>query len=388
MMAGLESVMGSSDPSEGGRLPKGWMDGTVPLLVPGAVGELGPSILRARPEQMIGSKSRMQDKVMSEHSAISLVDVGIDVCKACLDVHILPAETVLRVANNKKGYKQLMSALRGLKVRIVVVEATGKFHRGVHEFLHAAGLTVAVVNPLRARLFAESLGALAKTDAVDARMLATFGQIAALKAYPPLPENLENLREIVRNRDGAIAAKVVLENQFSTAALAGVKKQIELQIKAAIRAADAFEAMAVEVIEEDPALARRLEILTSIPGVGTITAVGLIANMPELGSLDAKQAGMLAGLAPTASDSGQRNGPRHIRGGRPVVRSGVYMAAHSAARFNAPLKATYEHLLARGKLKKVALTAIMRKLIVLANTLLKEDRCWSIERPIAKPLPA
>lgn len=330
----------------------------------------------------------MQGKVMSEQRAMNDADVGIDTCKAWLDVNIQPANTTLRVANNKKGHKQLLAALKGLRVRIVVIEATGKHHRGVHRFLHQAGLPVAVVNPLRARLFAESIGALAKTDKVDARMLALFGAMARLEATPPLPESLENLREIVRNRDAAVAAKTALINQLGTVALASVKKQIARQIEAAEHAAEALEKEAIRTIKADPSLARRMEILVSIPGVGPVTAIALLANLPELGTLEAKQVGMLAGLAPVACDSGQRNGPRHIRGGRKHVRTSLYMAAMTAARYNSHLKRFNDRLIEAGKLAKVALTAVMRKLLVLANTLLKEDRCWSTQPPIAKPLSA
>ena len=328
----------------------------------------------------------MQGKVMSEHSAPTDVDVGIDVCKAFLDIHILPANTVLRVANTKTGLKKLLAALKGLAVRTIVVEATGKYHRECHRTLHDSGYAVTVVNPGRARLFAESLGALAKTDKVDARMLAVFGSMAKLAATPPLPETLENLREIVRNRDAAILAKTALENQLGTATLASVIKQIGTQIKAAARAADVLEREALSIVKADPGLKRRFEILVSIAGVGTITAIGLIANMPELGSLDNKQAGMLAGLAPVASDSGQRRGARHIRGGRAAVRTGIYMAALSATTHNPQLCAFYDRLVAAGKPKKVAITAVMRKLIGLANLLLKEDRLWSPKAPIAEPL--
>ena len=328
----------------------------------------------------------MQGKVMSEHSAQPDVDVGIDVCKAFLDIHILPANTVLQVSNTKKGHKQLMVALKDLRVRIIVMEATGKYHRECHRFLHEAGFAVTVVNPGRARLFAESLGALAKTDTVDARMLALFGGMTKLSATPPLPERLENLREIVRNRDAAIQAKTALENQLGSATLPCVIKQIGLQIKTAVQSADRLAKEAMRVIDADANLARRFEILVSIPGVGDVTAIGLIANMPELGHLDDKQAGMLAGLAPVACDSGQRRGARHIRGGRSAVRTGIYMAALSATRYNPHLKVFYDRLVAAGKLKKVALTAVMRKLIVLANLLLKEDRLWSKQPPLAKPL--
>ena len=329
----------------------------------------------------------MQGKGMSERSASHDVAMGIDVCKEWLDVHILPANTIVRVANTKKGFKQLLAQVKPLRVDIAVVEATAKYHRSIHRFLSQAGVPVAVVNPLRARLFAEAMGALAKTDAVDACMLAKFAQMAKLEATPPLPEALENLREIVRNRDAAIQAKVALENQLSTATVIGVKAQIGRQMKAANAAASAFELLAADLISCDPVLQRRLDILISIPGVGIVTALGLIANMPELGSLDAKQAGMLAGLAPVASDSGQRNGPRHIRGGRRAVRTGIYMAAQSAARFNPNLKAFYDRLLAAGKPKKIALTAVMRKLIVLANALLKESRKWSPEPQKTHPNP-
>ena len=146
----------------------------------------------------------MQGKVMNEHSAPSEVAVGIDVCKEWLDIYILVADIVLRFPNNKKGFKQLIAALKPYRVDIVVVEATAKYHRGVHRFLHQAGLPVAVVNPSRSRLFAQFMGVLAKTDAVDARMLATFGRMAKLQATPPLDENIENLREIARNRDAAM----------------------------------------------------------------------------------------------------------------------------------------------------------------------------------------
>ena len=330
----------------------------------------------------------MQGKVMSEHAATPHSDVGIDVCKDWLDVHILPANTVLRVTNNKKGHKLLLAALSGQSVRLIAMEATGKYHRSIHRTLHAAGFATAVVNPLRARLYAESIGLLAKTDTVDAYALALMCAAPRMAAVAPLPEAIENLREIVRARDAAVAAKTALENQLGTATLACVKKEIKRQIMVTQRAAEALAKEAVQEIKADAGLARRFEILTSLPGVATITALGLIVNMPELGHLDAKAAGMLAGLAPVACESGQRNGPRHIRGGRPAVRTGIYMAAHSAARHNPNLKTFYDRLVAAGKEKKVALTAVMRKLIVLANTLLKEDRCWSTKSPIDCPLPA
>lgn len=328
----------------------------------------------------------MQGKVMSKHRAVDENDVGIDVCKAWLDVQILPAEVVERFPNNKRGFKALMALLKPFAIRRILMEATGKYHRSVHHVLHEAGWAVTIMNPLRARLLAEGLGVLAKTDKVDARVLAVMAGIAALTTTAPLPDNLADLREIVRARTAATTAKTALTNQLAGAATDVVRKQIKRQIKAADEAITALEAAAVSVAKTDPAFARRFKVLTSIPGVGAVTAVGWLANMPELGSLDEKQAGMLAGLAPIANESGQKVGQRRIRGGRSEVRTGTYMAALSAIKHNPPLRAFYERKLAQGKVKKLAITAAMRKLIVLANALLKEDRPWTNIRPIAKPL--
>jgi transposase len=330
----------------------------------------------------------MQGKVMSEQSAAPTVDVGIDVCKDWLDIHILPAGTTLRVANNKKGHTQLLTVLRGFDVRLIAMEATGKYHRSIHQRLHGAGFGVAVVNPLRARLFAEINGLLAKTDTADAYALALMCATPRISAVAPLEEAVEKLKEIVRARETVISAGAALQNQLGAATLACVKKQIRRQLLIAERAAEALTAEAVLLVKADAGLARRLEILTSIPGIATVTALGLIVNMPELGNLDAKAAGQLAGLAPIARQSGPTTRPSHIRGGRPLVRTGIYMAAQSAARHNAQLKVFYDRLLGAGKQKKVAITAVMRKLIVLANTLLKYDRRWSPQAPIGSPLPA
>lgn len=324
----------------------------------------------------------MQGKVTLEHRAAEQVTVGIDVCKAWLDIHILPANTTIRVANTKKGHKQLLAALKGLAVDMIVVEATGKYHRSAHRVLHEAGWPVAVANPLRTRLFAEGIGMLAKTDKVDARMLAIYARMAVSAVTPPLPEKLENLREIVRARQAAMANRVALHNQLQAASLASVKVQIKRQISAARAAIKALEANAVELARTEPTFVRRLEILGSIAGIGEISAVMLVANMPELGSLSEKKAAMLAGLAPVACDSGQRNAPRHIKGGRAQVRSGIYMAALSAARYNPDLKAFYERLVGKGKPPKVAITAVMRKLLALANILIKENRTWNPVPPV------
>ena len=334
----------------------------------------------------------MQGKVMSDRSALTIrtVHVGVDVCKARLDVHILGdgIDVASQFDNDKKGMTAFMKALARYTVARIVMEATGKFHRPAHRRLHEAGYVVAVVNPLRSRLFAESIGVLAKTDAVDAKMLANFGRMAELDATPPLPESLENLREIVRSRDAMVATRTGLLNQLAAATHAGVKVEIKRMIRIAKDATRSLEAQIVAAVKADAVFARRFAILCSIPGVGTLTAAGLIANCGELGQCTSKGIAMLAGVAPVACDSGQRYGRRSIRGGRAQVRTGTYMAAVSASRFNPDMKRFYDRLVAAGKNKKLALTAVIRKLLVLANTLIAEDRLWSLERPIGKPLPA
>jgi transposase len=326
----------------------------------------------------------MQGKVMSQDNARTLSDVGIDVCKDWLDVHVMPADIAERFPNDKKGHKALLGLLKRHCVRRILMEATGKYHRSAHERLHQAGLFVVVVNPSRARKFAESIGTLAKTDKVDACMLAQFAGWTGHEATPPLAENLANLQEIVRSRAEAVADRTALLNQLRTVCNAVVKQQLRARIIACKTAAKQLGAEALKAIGEDPVLQRRFDILVSIPGVGETTAASLLANMPELGALDEKAAGMLAGVAPVACESGQTIGLRRIRGGRACVRTACYMPALQAARRNGPMQVFYRRLLAAGKPKKLALTAVMRKLIVLANALLKADRVWTLTSPLTK----
>lgn len=332
----------------------------------------------------------MQGKVLNETSARSIPEVyaGIDVCKARLDVNITSDTQTVAFAfdNDKAGTKALIKELSKHDVACVVMEATGKFHRHANRRLQEAGFKVSVVNPLRSRLFAQCMGKLAKTDAVDAHTLALFGRAARLQPTPLLPETFEKLTDIVRSRDGAVATRAALVNQLKAATLDIIKREIKKVIRAVTDAIKVLEAAAVEIVKADPMLSRRLQIFVSIPGVGIVTAAGLVANMPELGRSSAKQIAMLAGVAPIAWDSGDATGKRSIHGGRAHVRSATYMAALSATRFNPDLKRFYDRLVAAGKPKKLALVAVLRKLLVLANSLVAEDRLWSPNPPTAKPL--
>lgn len=318
----------------------------------------------------------MQGKNLPEQTAQPQVYVGCDVCKDRLDVYLHPIGRRLALSNDRDGLKALKRALAGLDVALVVMEATGKYHRRAHRTLAAAGVRVAVVNPLRARLFAEAAGALAKTDGVDAKMLAVMGAALEPRTAAPAPKALEDLAELVRARNAAVAERTALANRLHASRTAFLKAELRRRITAADTHVARLAAEIQKRIAADPAMARRYAILVSIPGFGPAVAAELLVDLAELGRVSAKAAASLAGLAPWPDDSGDRNGPRHIRGGRAHARRALYWAALAAARFNPDLKGFYNRLRSAGKKPKVALVAVMRKLVVLANILLKENRLW------------
>ena len=308
----------------------------------------------------------MQGKVSPDPNA-TRVYVGIDVCKEQLDVYLHPVGQKLTVNNDANGIRRLKRLLKDHDVALVVMEATGKLHRLAHRSLSASGFRVAIVNPLRSRLFAEAIGTLAKTDLVDARILAIFGESLNPAVSEPPSELLESLQELVRGRQAASDERTALLNRLG----ASKNKCLVRELNRQLRTLDASIAnLDVEIklqIKGDPCLARRFEILVSIPGIGETTAAAIIVELQEIGTLSAKETAMLGGLAPVACDSGETNGARHIRGGRWHLRNALYMPAQSAARHNPDLKAFYDRLVAKGKEAMVALTAVMRKLLILAK---------------------
>jgi transposase len=321
----------------------------------------------------------MQGQKSPERSAEPGVYVGVDVCKDWLDVYLHPIGQKFRAANTPEGLKALKRRIADLPVELIVMEATGKFHRQAHRTLHAAGLAVAVVNPLRARLFAEAVGQLAKTDRLDARVLALMGQALEPSALAPAPEALEALQELARARAAAIADQTALSHRRGASQTAFLKAELGRRLKVLAAHIERLDAEIERRVGADAALKRRYDIVLTIPGVGPVAAVALVIGLPELGACSGKAAALLAGLAPLACDCGEKAGERHIRGGRAFVRTGLYLAALAAARFNPQLRDDYQRLRDAGKQAKVAIAAIMRKLVVLANVLIKEDRPW---RPI------
>jgi transposase len=309
------------------------------------------------------------------------ITIGIDISKETLAAYRLPDNQCIEVANDRVGQKALVRWIGKQNGSLVVFEATGAYHRHLEAALAANGTAFAKVNPRQARRFAEATGRLAKTDRVDAIMLAKMGAVLGLKADQPKSEVLHILRELMTARRALMKDKVAAKARLQITRQTLLKNQINArlkQIEIQIRQVDAAIA---EKVQLDEALSNKLAILISIPGIAKTTAFSMLIEMPELGTLEGKQAASLAGLAPMSRQSGKWQGKERIQGGRAFLRRAIYMPALVATRCNPGLKAKYDQLIRAGKSGKVAVTAIMRKLIVMANALLRDDRKWSELRP-------
>jgi transposase len=318
----------------------------------------------------------MQGKEASEQETKAKSSVGIDVSKCWLDVHVAPGGEQRRFANDCAGIRQLKRWLLRHDIALVAIEATGKWHRPLHRSLVASAIPVAVVDPYRVRKFAQAQGQFAKTDRLDARLLAAFAAIMKPAERPPAPQGMAELAELVVARTSAVEALTALKNQLSSAECSFLKHHLEDRIGRAGNDIAALDTEILKRIKADQGLARRYTILTSIPSFGFAVAATLIACMAEIGGATAKQIALLAGLAPIADQSGNRDGVRVIWGGRSAIRRILYLAALSASRCNADMKAFYARLRSAGKAPKLALIAVARKLVILANTLIRDDRTW------------
>jgi transposase len=307
--------------------------------------------------------------------------VGVDIAKDTLEVHLHPAGRVRRFANDAKGWAALIAWLGGFGIARVAFEPSGAYHRAFERRLAEAGLPLVKVNPRQARRFAEAIGRHAKTDAVDAALLARFAALLEPPVRPVVSAALDAMKELHGARRALVKDRVAACNRDHRYRSPLLKRQAGERLRQIDRRIAAIDAALHAALAADPALQARFAILVSIPGVGEATAFAMLIEMPELGALEHKCAASLAGLAPIARDSGQHRGKRGIRGGRAPLRQALYMPALVAVRFDPAMKAKYEALLAAGKPAKVALVAIMRKLLILANALLRDGRLWS-------PLPA
>jgi transposase len=304
--------------------------------------------------------------------------VGIDVAKAWLDVAVLPAGETFRVANARDGWRELVSRLRPLRAEAIGLEASGGYERGVLRALLDAGLAARLVNPLRVRQFARACGNLAKTDAIDAAAIARFvGTVP--HARPVRSRATEALAELVAARRQITDELTRLDNQAAHASLAVLRRIAKARADRLKRDRLMIEKAIDAALDADPELAAKAKLIRSVPGVGPVFAASLLALMPELGSLTGRQAASLLGVAPFACDSGTHRGQRRIAGGRRALRDVAYMAALVAANHNPILKAFNDRLRAAGKKPKVALVAVMRKLITTLNAILKSRQPWALD---------
>ena len=300
------------------------------------------------------------------------VYVGLDIAKASLQLHLQTKSYDL--ANTTEGHTQLLKRLAALPGAHVICEATGGYERAVVAALHAAPIPVSVINPARVRQFARASGELAKTDPIDAARLTAFGQAFAPEPTPPRTATESKMTALVARRAQLIELHVAERQRADTCVEPALRKLFTawlIQLKKQIAK---VETLIEALLAAQTTLAGRVQRLDEITGVGRLTAVTVLATIPELGQLNRRQAAALAGLCPYNRDSGQWAGKRCISGGRAELRRALYMAALSASRSNHLLKPFYDRLIAAGKPGKVALTAVMRKLIVLMNHLLKNPK--------------
>jgi len=302
--------------------------------------------------------------------------IGIDVAKDRLDVHVLPSGEAFAVARDSEGVATLADRLGSLNPTLIVLEATGGFETLVAGALAAAQLPLAVVNPRQIRDFARAVGQLAKTDALDAKIIALFAE----RVHPaprPLPDDQTRaLAELVARRRQIVEMMTAERNRRRMLTSRRLLKSVDRLLAALQKELSELEADLDDIIRGTPAWRDAEDLLTSVPGVGDKLARTLIADLPELGRLDRKQIAALVGVAPINRDSGTMRGKRTTWAGRAKVRAVLYMGALVASRHNATLKSFYQRLLAAGKPKKLALTAVMRKLLTILNAILRDRAPW------------
>lgn len=302
---------------------------------------------------------------------------GIDVSKAHLDVASRPDGREFRLPNTPEGIAELVARLAAPAPALVVLEATGGLERPAAAALAAAGVPVRVVEPARVRHFARSLGQHSKTDALDARVIARFAEAVRPEARALPDDRTHELRALLERRRQLVEARVAEESRLRSGPTQAVRVSLEAHIAYLKGRVEALDEAIAAAIAADPDWGPKDVVLRSIPCIGPQTSAMLLGALPELGALDGKKIGALAGLAPRARDSGTVTGARTIFGGRHELRRSLYMAAVSAIRFNPVLRAFYARLRAAGKAAKVALIAVARKLLTIANAIVRDMAPWN-----------
>jgi transposase len=302
--------------------------------------------------------------------------VGADIAKDQVDVHIRPTDERVQFSRDEAGLAELVARLQPLGPRLVVLEATGGYEIPVAAALASAGVPVAVVNPRQIRDFARATGQLAKTDALDARIMALFAEVVQPTPRPLPTAAAQALGDLVARRRQLIEMLGAERNRHQQARDPHLQRRIATHVRWLTKALAELDTDLADTIRSSPIWRERDNLLQSVPGIGDVTAYTLLADLPELGRLDRRTIAALVGVAPMNRDSGHWRGRRTIAGGRPAVRSVLYMATLTAVRFNPALAHFYQRLTAAGRPKKVALTAAMRKLLTILNAMLRDQRPW------------
>jgi len=302
--------------------------------------------------------------------------IGIDISKTQMDVAIWDNEETWEFENEAAGWQEMVEIAKELKPSLIVVEASGGIEQRVVAELYLEELPIAIVNPTRVRNFARSTGQLAKTDKLDARLIAHFAQAVRPKVRPLRTAEQEHLNALVTRRRQVVQILTAEKNRRSTTH-STLRKRLQQHIEWLNAELEGLDEEIEQYIKESPSWRKNAALLRSVPGVGPVTASTLLAALPELGTRNRQQIAALVGVAPLNKDSGKMRGKRRVFGGRAPVRRALYMATLVATRVNPVIRSFYEHLLAQGKEKKVALTACMRKLLVILNSMIRNQQTWS-----------
>jgi transposase len=300
--------------------------------------------------------------------------IGIDVSKNSLDGYLLPQGTTFQVSNTEAGVQELIAQLKSTPPHLVVVESTGGLERTVVGGLQRAAIPVAIANPRKVKGFAIALGK-AKTDKLDAEVIARFAQSVNLPPQPLITASAQQLSDLMHRRQQLVEIQVAEKNRL-TRASSTVRADIEDHLKQLEQRIEDLNEQIQHLGQQQADWQRKDQILQSVKGIGPVTAALCLVELPELGQLNEKQIARLVGVAPINQDSGKHKGKRMIAGGRTRVRCGLYMATLVATRHNPVIRDFYQRLLAKGKLKLVALVACMRKLLVILNALSRDNTLW------------
>jgi transposase len=300
--------------------------------------------------------------------------VGIDIAQENLDVHVLPQGDALKCQNDADGMEKLVRYLQKLAPRVIIMEASGGFEISLAAELGAANLPLAIVNPRQVRDFARGIGKLAKTDAIDAYVLASFAQTNKIEPKPLLSEEEQLIKDLVRRRQQLVNLRATEKNRLYRVRSKPVRDSILALIQTLDEQIRNIDRDLDNIIKNSPMWHDKEDLLKSFKGIGPVTARILLALLPELGNANRQQIAALVGLAPVNRDSGKMRGKRMIAGGRTDVRNALYMAAVSAIKHNCKIKALYDRLKQAGKPAKVALTACMRRILIILNVMIKTNR--------------